>query len=91
MTLTTELATSDLTPVLARDATMDSKTDTRLDAKPRRLPALKTARLLLRAPARSDVPALVALAGDRRVACRRRCGRSARRDQSIRRRDGFCD
>jgi RimJ/RimL family protein N-acetyltransferase len=68
MSLTTEVATSDLTPVLARNATVDSKTDARPDAKPRRLPALKTARLVLRAPALSDVPALVALAGDRRVA-----------------------
>jgi RimJ/RimL family protein N-acetyltransferase len=56
MTFASEVATSDLTPVLARDA------------RTRRIPALKTARLVLRAPARSDVPALVALAGDRRVA-----------------------
>jgi RimJ/RimL family protein N-acetyltransferase len=49
---------------LARDAKLESK----LDARPRRIPALKTARLVLRAPVCGDVPALVALAGDRRVA-----------------------
>ena len=42
--------------------------DAKLDAKTRRVPVLKTARLALRAPSHSDVPAMVALAGDRRVA-----------------------
>jgi RimJ/RimL family protein N-acetyltransferase len=60
MTLATEVATSDLRPVLARGAKAESNA--------RRLPVLKSARLVLRAPARSDVSALVALAGDRRVA-----------------------
>ncbi|MFY9899061.1 MAG: GNAT family N-acetyltransferase [Xanthobacteraceae bacterium] len=56
MTFAPEVPTSDLTPVLARDASA------------RRIPALKTARLSLRAPVRSDVRDIVALAGDRRVA-----------------------
>ena len=65
MTFAKEVATSELmevklTEVLARDAEADAKT--------RCVPALKTARLLLRAPLRSDVPAMMALAGDRRVA-----------------------
>ena len=60
MTFATEVATSELTEVLARDA--------KLDAKTRRVPVLKTARLALRAPSHSDVPAMVALASDRRVA-----------------------
>ena len=65
MTFATEVATSELTEVeltevLARDA--------KLDATTHRVPALKTARLSLRAPLRSDVPAMVALAGNRRVA-----------------------
>jgi len=34
----------------------------------RRIPLLKTERLILRAPSRSDVPAIVRFAGDRRVA-----------------------
>jgi RimJ/RimL family protein N-acetyltransferase len=37
-------------------------------ANARRLPVLKTARLSLRAPSHGDVAAMVALAGDRRVA-----------------------
>jgi RimJ/RimL family protein N-acetyltransferase len=60
MTFATEVATSELTDVLARDVKTDSKT--------RRVPVLKTARLSLRAPLHSDVAAMVALAGDRRVA-----------------------
>jgi len=65
MTFATEVATSeltevDLTEVLARDA--------KIDAKAHRAGALKTARLVLRAPSDSDVAAMVALAGDRRVA-----------------------
>src|SRR5262249_26426643 len=64
MTFATEVATSELTDVLARDAKVDAKPDTRT----RRVPALKTARLSLRAPSHSDVAAMVALAGDRRVA-----------------------
>ena len=60
MTFATEVSTSDLTPnltpVLARDA------------KARRVAVLKTDRLVLRAPSHADVPAMVALAGDRRVA-----------------------
>src|SRR3974377_2254534 len=55
-----EVATCELTEVLARDA--------KIDAKTRRVPALKTTRLSLRAPSHSDVAAMVALAGDRRVA-----------------------
>src|SRR5262249_60076520 len=64
MTFATEVATSELTDVLARDAKVDAKPDTRTG----RVPALKTARLSLRAPSHSDVAAMVALAGDRRVA-----------------------
>jgi RimJ/RimL family protein N-acetyltransferase len=56
MTLATPLSTALLTPVAARGANA------------RRIPALKTARLVLRAPAASDVTAIVAFAGDRRVA-----------------------
>jgi RimJ/RimL family protein N-acetyltransferase len=56
MTFATEVTTSDLTPALARDANT------------RRIPTLKTARLVLRAPSRGDLPAIVALVGDRRVA-----------------------
>ncbi len=57
MTFASEVSTSDLTAILAREA-----------AKLRRLPVLNTARLKLRAPAHGDAPAIVALAGDRRVA-----------------------
>ena len=65
MTLATEVATSeltevDLTDVLARDA--------KRDVKSHRAGALRTARLVLRAPAHRDVAAMAALAGDRRVA-----------------------
>jgi RimJ/RimL family protein N-acetyltransferase len=60
MTLATEVSRSDVTPVLARAA--------KADAKARCIPALKTARLVLRAPIHSDVAAIVALAGDRCVA-----------------------
>ena len=60
MTFATEVATSELTEVLARDA--------KLDAKTHRAGALKTERLVLRAPSHSDVVAMAALAGDRRVA-----------------------
>jgi RimJ/RimL family protein N-acetyltransferase len=68
MTLATEVATSDLRSVLARDAKTDANAEAKLAAKPRCLPALKTARLVLRAPVRGDVANIVALAGDRRVA-----------------------
>ena len=64
MTFATEVATSELTEVLAREAKREAKQD----AKTRRIPALETARLMLRAPSDRDVPAMVALAGDRRVA-----------------------
>jgi RimJ/RimL family protein N-acetyltransferase len=60
MTFATEVATPELTEVLARDA--------KIDVKSRRTGALKTARLMLRAPSHNDVAAMVALAGDRRVA-----------------------
>jgi RimJ/RimL family protein N-acetyltransferase len=60
MTFATEVATSESKNVLARDAKMDVKT--------RRVPVLKTARLSLRTPSHNDVTAMVALAGDRRVA-----------------------
>src|SRR6516164_7234393 len=60
MRFATEVATCELTEVLARDA--------KIDAETRRVPALKTTRLSLRAPSHSDVAAMVALAGDRRVA-----------------------
>jgi RimJ/RimL family protein N-acetyltransferase len=56
MTIATEVSKSDLTAPRSRDANR------------RRLPALKTQRLLLRAPVSSDVASIVALAGDRRVA-----------------------
>jgi RimJ/RimL family protein N-acetyltransferase len=56
MTFASEVSTSDVTAIAARDA----------DA--RRLPVLKTARLYLRAPVCTDVANMVALAGDRRVA-----------------------
>ena len=68
MTFATEVATSELTDVLAREAKVDGKTDTRPDTKTRRVPALKTARVSLRAPSHGDVATMVALAGDRRVA-----------------------
>jgi RimJ/RimL family protein N-acetyltransferase len=60
MTFATEVATSESKNVLARDAKVDVKT--------RRVPVLKTARLSLRTPSHNDVTAMVALAGDRRVA-----------------------
>jgi RimJ/RimL family protein N-acetyltransferase len=59
MTFATEVSsdlTPNLTPVLAGDA------------KARRIVVLKTERLVLRAPSHVDVPVMVALAGDRRVA-----------------------
>jgi RimJ/RimL family protein N-acetyltransferase len=56
MTFASQVATSDLTAIVARDTNA------------LRLPVLKTARLALRAPVRSDIAAMVALAGDRRVA-----------------------
>ena len=56
MTLATELPITRLAPVRSRDASARS------------LPALKTERLLLRAPSVKDVSAFVRLAGDRRVA-----------------------
>ena len=56
MTLATEVSVPALTPVLSRDAAA------------RRLPVLKTERLVLRGPARGDLANIVALAGDRRVA-----------------------
>jgi RimJ/RimL family protein N-acetyltransferase len=56
MTLATPVSTALLTPVAARGANA------------RRIPELKTARLVLRVPAASDVTAIVAFAGDRRVA-----------------------
>jgi RimJ/RimL family protein N-acetyltransferase len=56
MTLATELPITAFAPVRARDTTA------------RRIPALKTKRLLLRAPSAKDVPAIARLAGDRRVA-----------------------
>jgi RimJ/RimL family protein N-acetyltransferase len=64
MTLAPEVATPHVTPVLAREA----KDVVKATAKAHRIPALETARLVLRAPLRSDEPAIVALAGDRRVA-----------------------
>lgn len=66
MTLATEVSTSHVTPVPARDSMDDANANA--NAKAQRIPVLKTARLVLRAPVRSDVPAIVALAGDRRVA-----------------------
>jgi RimJ/RimL family protein N-acetyltransferase len=70
MTLATEVSTSHLTPVPARDVKTDVKASAKAkaNANARCIPALKTARLVLRAPLRSDVAAIVALAGDRRVA-----------------------
>jgi len=56
MTFAIEVSTSDLTAPRSRDANR------------RRLPVLKTQRLLLRAPVSSDVANIVALAGERRVA-----------------------
>ena len=56
MTLATEVPSPVFTPVLAREATA------------RRIPVLKTDRLVLRAPSMSDVPTMMALVGDRRVA-----------------------
>jgi RimJ/RimL family protein N-acetyltransferase len=56
MTLATEVPSPVFTPVLAREANA------------RRLPVLKTERLVLRALCQRDVPAIVQLAGDRRVA-----------------------
>lgn len=66
MTLATEVSTSHVAPVPARDSTDDANANA--NAKAQRIPVLKTARLVLRAPVRSDVPAMAALAGDRRVA-----------------------
>ena len=56
MTLATEVPSPVFTPVLAREATA------------RRIPVLKTERLVLRALCQRDVPVIVQLAGDRRVA-----------------------
>src|SRR5437588_6356100 len=56
MTLATEVPSPVFTPVLAREATA------------RRIPVLKTDRLVLRAPSMSDVPTMMALVGDRHVA-----------------------
>jgi RimJ/RimL family protein N-acetyltransferase len=56
MTLATEVQSPVFTPVLTREATA------------RRMPALKTERLVLRALCQRDVPVIVQLAGDRRVA-----------------------
>ncbi len=56
MTFASEVSTSDVTALLARDTTA------------RRRLVLKTGRLSLRAPVRSDIANIVALAGDRRVA-----------------------
>jgi RimJ/RimL family protein N-acetyltransferase len=56
MTLTTEVPSPVFTPVLAREAIA------------RRIPVLKTDRLVLRALCQRDVPVIVQLAGDRRVA-----------------------
>jgi len=56
MTLATEVPSPVFTPVLAREATA------------RRIPALRTERLVLRALCQRDVPVIVQLAGDRRVA-----------------------
>jgi len=72
MTLATEVSTSHLTARSARDAKTDVKVGAKANPKAcdkaHCIPALKTARLVLRAPLRSDVAAMVALAGDRRVA-----------------------
>jgi RimJ/RimL family protein N-acetyltransferase len=56
MTLATEISSPVFTPVLAREATA------------RRIPVLKTERLVLRALYQCDVPVIALLAGDRRVA-----------------------
>jgi RimJ/RimL family protein N-acetyltransferase len=56
MTLATEIQSPVFTPVLAREATA------------RRIPVLKTERLVLRALYQRDVPVIVQLAGDRHVA-----------------------
>jgi len=56
MTLTTEVPSPVFTPVLAREAIA------------RRIPVLKTDRLVLRTLCQRDVPVIVQLAGDRRVA-----------------------
>ena len=56
MTLATEVPSPVFTPVLAREATA------------RRIPVLKTDRLVLRTLCQRDVPVIVQLAGDRRVA-----------------------
>jgi RimJ/RimL family protein N-acetyltransferase len=56
MTLAPEVSIASSTSGVAREA------------KPRCIPALKTERLVLRAPSGRDVPAIVAHAGDRRVA-----------------------
>ena len=56
MTLATEVPSPVFTPVLAREAIA------------RRIPVLKTDRLVLRALCQRDVPVIVQLAGDRRVA-----------------------
>ena len=56
MTLTTEVPSPVFTPVLAREGIA------------RRIPVLKTDRLVLRALCQRDVPVIVQLAGDRRVA-----------------------
>jgi RimJ/RimL family protein N-acetyltransferase len=68
MTLATQLSTSHVTPVPARDSMENAKPTANANAKAQRIPVLKTARLVLCAPVRTDVPAIVALAGDRRVA-----------------------
>ncbi|MGN6748922.1 MAG: GNAT family N-acetyltransferase [Xanthobacteraceae bacterium] len=70
MTLAPEVATSHVAPVPARDAkdNVQASAKANASAKAQRIPVLKTARLVLRAPVHSDVPAIVALAGDRRVA-----------------------
>ena len=87
MTLATEVPSPVFTPVLAREATA------------RRIPVLKTDRLVLRALCQRDVPVIVQLAGDRRVAentariphpyCG--CRRTARVYQSKGERDGVRD
>jgi RimJ/RimL family protein N-acetyltransferase len=56
MTFATEVTSPVFTPVLAREANA------------RRIPVLKTERLVLRALCQRDVPVIVQLAGDRRVA-----------------------
>jgi RimJ/RimL family protein N-acetyltransferase len=56
MTFATEVTSPVFTPVLAREANV------------RHIPVLKTERLVLRALCQRDLPAIVQLAGDRRVA-----------------------